>query len=484
MSNQIARAVKWSAFGSVGRFALQLVAQVILARILGPEIYGLFGIGLLVYSFGEFFSSFGFARKLLQKQAINEEDIRFAYTWQIIMGGLATLAILICSPLIAQYLNAPNALSVIQWLSVSCLLNAANASASNLLQRDLDYKTGARIQFISYGVGYLCLGIPLALMGFGVYALVIAWLMQLLITLVATYLSRPHSLKPLFWFKDGVDSLNYGGTVFITNIVNWLLTNLDRVVIARLLNVQSVGFYTLAYNLASAPNNLMLGGLQTISLASGAKIADDTSKMAEGYQSVLAAILVLILPIFIFLAVLAPDIIAVIYGSKWLESGEILSILFLGMPVMLIWGLSTPILWNTGRRHLEFILQIPVLIAGGWMLFAFAHKGLNSVAWVVLAIYTARALVISGAAMRALHIRWLAIAPDLIRGIVISGIIYAAVKFLLIATEPWNMPGATLVISLLLASGMGLVLLFKFPLIFGVRAQNMLSKFHPAMGAN
>lgn len=82
IGNASVKAVKWSALTTVGRFALQLIAQSVLARILGPENYGLFGIGMVVYTFGNFFSSFGFGRNLLQKQEISDSDIRFAFTWQ------------------------------------------------------------------------------------------------------------------------------------------------------------------------------------------------------------------------------------------------------------------------------------------------------------------------------------------------------------------------------------------------------------------
>lgn len=481
MSKDIVHAVKWSAVGTVARFALQLIAQVILARILGPQNYGLFGIGMVVYTFGNFFSSFGFGRQLLQKQVITEEDIRFAFTWQVTMGALATLIILIGSPWIATYFNEPRVLPVIQWLSVACLLNAATAPASNLLQRDLDFKTGAKIQFMAYGIGYFCLGIPLALAGFEVYALVSAWMVQTLIILVATYLARPHSLKPLFWFNDGRDALHYGGTVFVTNIVNWLLTNLDRVVIGRLLSVQSVGFYTASYNLATMPNNLLLNGFQTISLTSGAKVAGDTTKMAEGYQHVLAIIFVLLLPLFVFLAVLSPEIIALLYGPKWVASGEVLAILFLGMPALIIWGLSTPVLWNTGHRNLEFVLQIPILIAGGVLLFAFAHNGLSTVAWIVSVICLLRALVVASAAMRALDIGWLTLGKDLMRGLIISGFFFVIANGGIIATSHWKIPLVTLAVSSVLACVAGLLLLIVFPTFLGVRTQKMLSRLHPAL---
>ena len=482
MTKGITHAVKWNAIGTVARFALQLIAQVILARILGPQNYGLFGIGMVVYTFGNFFSSFGFGRQLLQKQIIKDEDIRFAFTWQVLMGALATLVIMVSSPWIAAYFNEPRVLPVIQWLSVACLLNAATAPANNLLQRDLNFKKVAQIQFVAYGIGYFCLGIPLALAGFEVYALVSAWMVQTLIILVATYLARPHSIKPLFWFNDGLDAAHYGGTVFVTNIVNWLLTNLDRVLIGRLLNVHSVGFYTASYNLATMPNNLMLNGIQTIFLTTGARVSGDTSRLADNYQHVLSTIFVLLVPFFVFLAAISPEIIALLYGSEWIASGKVLSILFFGMPALIIWGLSTPVLWNTGHRHLEFALQIPILVIGGAVLFETAHYGLNAVAWTVSVICLFRAIVVSGAAMRILNISAWEMSADFMRGTILSSFVFVTAKCTVNITSSFNMPIITLAISALFAAVFALLLLFFCPSLFGIRTQKVLLRFFPPLG--
>src|SRR5665647_2649233 len=92
-------AFKCSVVSAGSRFALQLGAQVILARLLGPDNYGVFGIGMLVLTFTNYFSSFGFGWNLLQKPNLSEEDIRFAFTWQIITGAAATLFLILVAPL-------------------------------------------------------------------------------------------------------------------------------------------------------------------------------------------------------------------------------------------------------------------------------------------------------------------------------------------------------------------------------------------------
>ena len=119
---------------------------------------------------------------------------------------------------------------MVQWLALASLLGAASAPATFLLQRDLNFRALGLIQLASYAAGYLGVGVPMALSGYGAHSLAVACVVQSAVTLVAAYAARPHSLRPLFSHSGGAASLVTGRAVFLTNVVNWLLSNLDRVV--------------------------------------------------------------------------------------------------------------------------------------------------------------------------------------------------------------------------------------------------------------
>lgn len=473
-------AVKWSALTTAARFGLQLVSQIVLARILGPENYGLFGIGLVVYTFGNFFSSFGFGRNLLHKSEVSPEDIRFAFTWQTITGAIAMLAIYGAAPSLAEYFNEPRVLPVIRWLSLACLLNAMVAPANNLIQRNLNFKATGAIQVASYALGYLLIGIPMALNDMGVHALVAAWLTQSIFTLIATFWLHPHSLRPLLWFPEAREAFGYGSTVFITNIVNWLLNNLDRVVIGRLLNAQAVGLYTAGYNLATLPNSLLLGSMQSAFLASGAKVGADSSRLRAAYLQILASIWVILLPAFVFLSLLSPQIVALLYGPRWTETGEVLGVLFLAMPAFITWGLSTPILWNSGRTRSEFLLQIPVLVASTIALYAFAGQGLRSAAIITLISLILRGTTVAYAAGRAIDLDFREVPGLFARGATLAVLSSLCALIAILATENLHQPLLTLVAATLLALLVFALVWRLLPSLLGSHAQTMLNRFLPA----
>lgn len=397
-------AVKWAALGTVTRFVLQMGVQIVLARLLGPEIYGLFAMGLLVMTLSTFLADFGFAWGLVQNQQLHDDDIRFAFTWQCLSGAAAMLGLYLLAPWIAAYFKEPRLVSIVSWLSLTCLLSAMTAPSSNLLRRQLNFRWLNIAQILSYVLGYLCVGVPLALLGAGVWTLVSAWLVQALSLLLLTYCRHPHTLRPLLWYPGARRSTNTGGTVFITNLSNWFLNNLDRVFLGRILNAHAVGVYAVGYNLANTPNSLFLSALQPAFLAAGARLQDDMAGLRQAYLSVIAATWIVIGPVFVVLAVLAGDLIATLYGDVWHASSRVLAVLALGMPAYVTWGMSTPILWNTGGKHLEALLQMPLIVLACIALWQFSSLGVVAVAAIASGTLLARALVIGVAACRRLQL--------------------------------------------------------------------------------
>ena len=475
------RAVKWSAVSTVARFVLQLGAQVVLARILGPENYGIFGIGMVVLTLSNFLANFGFGWNLLHKQDLTDEDIRFAFTWQVVAGATAMVVLFLLAPTLSMYFKEPRVLSVIQWLSLACLLSAATSPASNLLQRDLNFKAVGMVQVGSYACGYVLVGIPMALAGMGVNALVAAWLVQVGTAFVAMYVLRPHPVRPLFHFSGSGKAMGTSGQVFATNIVNWCLNNADRVIIGRMLNVHAVGLYTAGYNLAIMPNTLLLGALQPAFMSAASRMQADPQRLGRAYLQMVATVWVLALPMFVFLATISADLIQFLYGTQWADTAKVLAILFLGMPAYVAWGLTTPVLWNTGRKHHEAMLQLPVLLLGVGALIWCMQWGVQWAAAVASAILFLRMLAVCISAFKALELRFSNLLPHIARGMFLSLLVLLGVEVAHVSVARFGMPLVNLLRSGLLAVLLALVCLWWRPVLLGEHASAMVVRFVPKL---
>ncbi|HVL08423.1 MAG TPA: lipopolysaccharide biosynthesis protein, partial [Burkholderiaceae bacterium] len=443
-----------------------------------PENYGLFAIGMLVMTLSRFVSDIGFCWSLMQNQNITEDDIRFTFTWQLILGSLTALSLFVFAPQIAAYFHEPRVESILRWLSLASVITALTAPSTALLSRALDFRWINIIQVGSYAFGYLAIGVPLAFLGYGVWSLVAAWLSQALCALVCSTARRPYPLKPLLWYAGAPALWRYGLTVFLTNLCNGLMTNLDRIFLGRFLNAREVGLYVAGYNLAEAPNGLLVSSLQPVFFAAGARIQDDPARLRRAYLSLLATIWVLIAPAFVLLSFLASQLVALLYGRGWELSGSVLAILALGMPAYVTCAMSTPVLWNTGRKHYESLLQIPVLVLAAIALYAFAGKGAASAAAVVACMQLLRATVITTAACRRLGIGMRDLAPSAARGALLSVVValgaYGGLSLGGMAganTFGTLLSGATAGVGLLLA------ILLTFPFLLGEKVIHVLGQF-------
>lgn len=485
LARQSITAAKWGLISSVGKFALQLLVNIAIARLLGPDAYGLFALATIGLLVATFMSEVGLGWSLMQKPQIDDTVIRFVFTWQCLSGLAGLLVMVLGATLMGEWLRDPRLASVMHWLGLCCLFNGMAATATNLLRRELKFKRLAQIQLLSYALAYGLVGLPLAASGQGVWALVAAWVVQAALGAALSFRARPHACRPLLRIERAREYIDVGATVLLTNLCNWALTNLDRLLLGRLAGTQSTGLYAVGYNLATVPNGLLISALQPAFLASGARLQDDLPRMAKGYLEVQSFIWIVLAPLFALLALSGPQVIAVLYGERWAESGPVFSALALAMPAYLACALSTPVLWNTGRKWLEVGLQLPLLALAVPALVWACAQGVAWVALVAAAVFWLRYGLMLLPAARALRLGGTALAGVAARSLAVLLVVllpaYLVQQALasLLQHQPllW---GAALVLAGLLP---WLLLLLRWPRLLGGPALGLLQRFMPKASA-
>ncbi|MBV8469805.1 MAG: lipopolysaccharide biosynthesis protein [Burkholderiaceae bacterium] len=405
-------AVFWGAGGAVLRIVLQMTSQITLARLLGPAEYGVFAVGSVVVSFCMFFADFGLAYGLIQKREVTDEDIRFAFTWQLLVGALVSIGIVALSGPIAQFFNEPRARAVVAVMSLICLATAATGTSMNLLKRKLDFRTQQIGLLVSYAIGFFGVGIPMALSGCGVWSLVAAWIAQAFVMCILFYRGVRHPVRPLYWYADGRSQAAYGLTVLRTNVLNWFVGNVDRIIVGRVLSIRDIGLYSTMYNMIYGPSASILSIVQPVFFSASARVAegadDDTAhKLARGFVTLIATVSLYLLPVFVSAAVLADDFVLAVYGPAWQEAAAVLRPLALAMPFFIGFGLSTPMLWAQGRPQDEFAKQWPVAL--GWTVVCWLlakHGRVEAVGWGVFGLFIARFAVVMHAVTKVAPVRW------------------------------------------------------------------------------
>ena len=444
-------AVLWGALGAFLRAFLQVFAQIILARLLGPEVYGLFALALIVVFFSSFFADVGLAYGLIQRKVVRDEDVRFVFTWQVLLGAVTTVIVYASAPFVARFYGDAQLEDVVRWLSVSCLVGATGSTASTLLRKDLNFRAINLATVISYGIGFLLVGVPMAAMGFGVESLVAAFLTQMTVQTLYQMAARPHPKRPLFWQPASRELLGFGGTVLLTNLINWVMNSIDRVVVGRMMSVSAAGLYSVVSNFISGPTITVLAMLQSVLYSASARVQDSSRRLRTGLRAMFGIVGLAFVPVFFTIAVVAETFMQAVYGERWVGAEVVLTPLAFAMPAVLMMGLSTPILWTSGNVRQEFALQIPIALLWTIVLVAVARsESLAVLSWSVLVLFYVRAAVIVGATIRAVRMPASQVFRLLLPGLIVALAVMlaaAAVDRGLASAIPGALPRLLLIIA-------------------------------------
>jgi len=455
-------AVLWGAGGSFFRIVLQFATQIVLIRLLGPEHYGIFAIGVIVVGFSGFFADFGIAYGLIQKPDVSLDDLRFIFTFQALIGILVASSLAVLAYPIAMFFGEMRSVEVIRWLGMACLFNALAATSLNLLRRRLEYRRIQLAQIISYFIGYVVIGVGLAWHGLGVWSLVAAWVVQSAVAAALTFYFAPHPVRPLWRHIESRGITSYGFAVLGTNLCNWAINNLDRVIVGRYFPAREMGLYAQPYNMLFNPTTTLLGIVQPIFLSAASRMTDNMSRVVSRYLGFIELTALLMLPIFAAMAVAADTVVLAVFGAKWLASAPVFRALALVMPLFVFWGLTTPLLWLGGDRFREFKAQWPLLLFWIFVAWFAAQVSIVAVAWSTVGLFAMRFVVTARAATQLVPLRSLDLLRALRGGVFVAMGVSAAAGLLELAMAQLQLvPIARLFICLFVA-------------IFGVIASGLI----------
>lgn len=396
--------VRWNYVGSAFSIVCSMTIGAVLARILGPGPFGQAIVASTIYGFVNLFVNGGFSQALIQLKELPPIAVRRTFTTQMVLGLSMTMLVTVSAPFLARQFHTPSAAPVIRAMAWIITFQAFGLVSAALLRRRMRFKA---VQFAGIGgyvVGYMFVGLPLAMKGFGVWSLVAAYLVQALVNSLLLYAAVRHTLLPSFHPPDR-SILSFGGAVVGSNLVNWGHSNFDNLASSRL-GPLSLGLYGRACNLAYQPVTAAAATLQSVLLSASAKVRERPELLRRVVLSMLAIVFGVIGPAYLTLACIPDTVILGLYGTKWAASVPLMVPLALAMP---FWGgmsLLGPVLSGLGKPQLEFWPQAFTSSIAAGAFFAASHYSLLAIAWSLFCISLLRLLAVATFLFRELSISW------------------------------------------------------------------------------
>lgn len=413
-------ALAWNLAGGGGKVILQLIIQIALARMLGPAAFGQYSAVLIVLGIGWLLADGGFGSALIQKERIEDDDVRLALGWILLLSLVMALAVAAAAPAIAGQFGDPLLTDMFRAVGVLIFLQGLSNISTSLLRRDLEMKRVQIIHLASYLVGFGVVAIALAALGMGAWSLVVGFGVQTAITLVASAAAVRHSWRPR-WRGDGKLG-RYGFKVVLTNIANWAIENLDRFMVGRFWGVGGLGYYAVAFNLSRAPVGVLITSLQSVAFSSASRVQHDDEATRQGFVATLSVLALVMFPAFALVGVEAGAVMDLVYGDQWAAAAPLLAAFAAATPAYALGALTGPLLWARDSVEKEFYSQVAIAAAllGGF--FLLRHLPLAEAVWLVPAIYLLRFIMLFVALDRLLTVGWGRLAAAVVPGVALAAV--------------------------------------------------------------
>ncbi len=372
-NKQIARKSIHGVFWNYASFALGkalvFITTAVLARLLTPDEFGIVAFATLSISYLSILKDLGLGAALIQRRQNVEKVANTVFTLNLLLGASLTLIAMIIAPLVAAFFREPLIIPILRWLSLTFVLNSLGSIHIVRLQRELEFRRKL-IPDLGRAIVKGIVSIAMALLGFGVWSLVVGQLAGVLVAVVLAWVAFPW--RPRLTINTGLAKglLSYGLSVVGIDGLTIATDNLDYLIIGRIFGNTALGIYTLAFRL---PELLVLNPLWVTASAifpAFATIQDQPAALRRGFLSTVRFVEILSVPLSVGLMMVADPLVRVTFGEQWLSAIPIVRILALFVLVRSIGFNAGDIYKAVGRPDILVkleVLNMVVLVPALWI---------------------------------------------------------------------------------------------------------------------
>lgn len=381
---------------------LQVIVIAILSRLLVPEDFGLVGMTTVIIALGNVFSQFGIGQAVVQKKELTNDFIRVSFTASCLTGLGMTGLIWLSAPLATILFKTTDVQPLLRLASLTFLIHSLGAIANALLEKNLRFRTIAFIGIVSHILSYAIIGVTLALLQLGPWALVGAALSQSLIRTILYLALQPHPKSPLLRNEELTNLLHFGGGMTLSTVFNQAANQGDYFIVGRELGSTALGIYTRTYQLMTLPAIYFGQAIQSVIFPTMSRLQDERERLLRLYLHAISAISIVTLPLAALMIITAPELIITLLGVQWTEAIVPFQILAFGTMFRTAYKIDHALANSLGyvyHRGLREIIYFGTVILGSWIGLRW---GLQGVAVGILAAVTVNYLLAAAMSVKLL----------------------------------------------------------------------------------
>ncbi len=361
------KAFIWDFSGKMAMHGMGFVVSIFLARLLEPSDFGLIAMVMVIIGIARIFSDVGLGAALIQRRRVLPIHYSSVFFFNITIGALLTLLTFLASPLIANFYDNQELIPLTQVVSFSFVIGAFSAVQTTKLRKELNYALLTKVAFAASLISGV-VGISLAFNGAGVWSLVAQALTQGVVYNIIIWIVSHWKPKVEFSFKALIQLWGFGFRMFLSGLLDTVFTRLDTIIIAKLFEPATLGFYNRAKSLDQMVVAYSSASLMSVLFPILSKVQNDLNR----FQNIISKSLGIIIFVTFFLLgglyLVSYELVIMLFGEKWLQTVDYFKILVLsgfGYPVS---ALLVNVLSSRGNSKAFLRLEIYKKIVFGFNL--------------------------------------------------------------------------------------------------------------------
>lgn len=324
--NKIISGLIWKVLERGGTLGIQFIIQIILARLLLPEEYGLIALGIVFIQLGDVFVQTGFSTSLIQKKHADDLDFSSVFYSSIVISIILYIVIFSISPYIGQFYNEPNLTIVLRILGITLLFGAINSVQIAYISRSMKFKKLFKGSFGSVIVSGV-VGVTIAYLGYGIWALVAQQLINKISLTIILWLTVRWRPKLVYSITRVKELFSYGWKILASGLLETLYVNIYGLVIGRIYDSRLLGLYSKGDQFPKYTVTIINGSISAVLFPALSNNQDNIIKFKNMVRKSVVISSFIVLPVMIGLATIAEPFILIVLTEKWLPAVPFMQLL-------------------------------------------------------------------------------------------------------------------------------------------------------------
>ena len=377
------RALSFSFLDRYSGLVLNIIASMILARLLTPAEIGVFSVTMVLLGFIRTFRDMGSGQYLVQEKELTTDRIRAAWTMQLGLGLLLALITLLASSPVAAFYKEPRMQAIMWVLALNFTINPFGSLTNAWLSREMRFDAIAIIRFTSTLAGTVT-AIRFAWSGYGPICLALGSLANTAVVAGLSFYFRPHSFPWLPGLKEIRRVLSFGWMLTATSLLGATAGGSPEIFLGRLQGMANTGLFSRGQGLVSMFERLVMDAVGAVVLPFFSKQSRDGQELDRSFIQATSLVSAFGWSFLGCVAILAFPVIRVLYGTQWDGAVSLTRVLCLAVALALPARMCGAPLIAVGAMRTVLLLSLSNSVVQVICVFVGALMDLHAVGWALV----------------------------------------------------------------------------------------------------